>query len=679
MSDTIALPAAACPPRLLQRPAADPPRRPAEGHRRRDLRRRQPSRRACSMPSSRSAPSRAAASPRSTSRRPRRIPASSRSSRRPTARRWRSTRRQGRPVRLPLRRAAERPRALCQAADRAGRRRDAGGGHRRRAPAGPDLRGRAGAHRLRRRRALRSARRRHRRRRPTSTTATSPPALPPPRTASRRPTRRRPQYHNAMEPHAMVAEWDGDRLTLDTPNQAIVMSRAAVCRLFRHPARERAAAQPVPRRRLRLEGDPERAVDPGHPRRAHARAAGQAGAAARPDVRPGRPSRRDAAASAARHGCRGPADRAGAPCRRRRPAASTISSSRPPTPRTTSMPARRSRPGMQAVRARHRHARPDAGARRGLRLGGAGMRHRRGGGGLRPRPAGVPPAQLRRDRAGDRQAVLVQGAARMLRPGRRGASAGPAARWRRARCATRPAASSAGAWAPRCSRARCSRPTARATLRADGTALVETAGADMGQGAWTALAQIAADGLGLDIDRVEFRSGTSDLPDGGVAGGSGHTATAGIALHNAGTDAIAKLAELATADPASPLFGAGNAGVEARDGRLYRRDDESRSESYADILARAGMAELEGNGTGARDPAERRGTRDVLAWRGLRRGQGRSRSRPDAGHPPGRRLCRRPHHQPAAGAQPALWRHDLGHVLRAARGGDARPAHRPDR
>ena len=43
---------------------------------------------------------------------------------------------------------------------------------------------------------------------------------------------------------------------------------------------------------------------------------------------------------------------------------------------------------------------------------------------------------------------------------------------------------------------------------------------DMGQGAWTALAQIAADGLGLDIDEVEFRSGTSDLPDAGIAGGS---------------------------------------------------------------------------------------------------------------------------------------------------------------
>ena len=129
---------------------------------------------------------------------------------------------------------------------------------------------------------------------------------------------------------------------------------------------------------------------------------------------------------------------------------------------------------------------------------------------------------------------------------------------------------------------------ARAVLRADGTGVVETGAHDMGQGAWTALAQIAADALGLDLDQVEFRSGTSDLPDAGIAGGSAHTATAGMAIHSAGGDVIAKLADLATGDERSPLFGAGNAGVIARDGRLHRRDDESRSESYADILARAG-------------------------------------------------------------------------------------------
>jgi xanthine dehydrogenase YagR molybdenum-binding subunit len=143
---------------------------------------------------------------------------------------------------------------------------------------------------------------------------------------------------------------------------------------------------------------------------------------------------------------------------------------------------------------------------------------------------------------------------------------------------------------------------AKAALRQDGSGITEIGAHDMGQGAWTALAQIAADGLGLDIDQVEFRSGTSDLPDGGIAGGSAHTATAGMAIHNAGADVIARLADLATNDDRSPLFGAGNAGVIARGGRLFRRDDESRSESYADILSRAGLAKIEGQGTSAADP-----------------------------------------------------------------------------
>src|SRR5690606_27182464 len=77
----------------------------------------------------------------------------------------------------------------------------------------------------------------------------------------------------------------------------------------------------------------------------------------------------------------------------------------------------------------------------------------------------------------------------------------------------------------------------------------------------------------------------------------------GGALAAAGANVIARLAELATSDPSSPLFGAGNAGVVVHDGRLYHRDDETRSESYSDILVRAGLAEIEGRGRGARDPA----------------------------------------------------------------------------
>ena len=143
---------------------------------------------------------------------------------------------------------------------------------------------------------------------------------------------------------------------------------------------------------------------------------------------------------------------------------------------------------------------------------------------------------------------------------------------------------------------------ARAVLRSDGSGVMEIGAHDMGQGAGTALAQIAADGLGLDLDQLEFRSGSSDLPDAGIAGGSAHTATAGMAIHKAGAAVIAALADLATGDERSPLFGAGNAGLVARAGRLYRRDDETRSEGYGDVLRRAGLAEIEGRGNAAPDP-----------------------------------------------------------------------------
>ena len=143
---------------------------------------------------------------------------------------------------------------------------------------------------------------------------------------------------------------------------------------------------------------------------------------------------------------------------------------------------------------------------------------------------------------------------------------------------------------------------ASATLRSDGTAVFETSAADMGQGAWTSLAQIAADSLGLPLDKVEFRAGHSGLPDGGVAGGSGHTATAGNALHTAGGDVVRQLGEIAAADPDSPLHGAGNASFVARDGRLYIDGDDSRSDAFADILSRSGNAEIAGSGSASRDP-----------------------------------------------------------------------------
>src|SRR5258708_14528868 len=50
---------------------------------------------------------------------------------------------------------------------------------------------------------------------------------------------------------------------------------------------------------------------------------------------------------------------------------------------------------------------------------------------------------------------------------------------------------------------------ARAVVRSDGSSVMETGAHAMGQGAWTALAQIAADGLWLELEPVGVKAGTA--------------------------------------------------------------------------------------------------------------------------------------------------------------------------
>src|SRR5258705_278919 len=40
------------------------------------------------------------------------------------------------------------------------------------------------------------------------------------------------QYHNAMEPHAIVVAWDGDSLSIDTPSQGLAMAQGRIAGLF---------------------------------------------------------------------------------------------------------------------------------------------------------------------------------------------------------------------------------------------------------------------------------------------------------------------------------------------------------------------------------------------------------------------------------------------------------------
>ena len=126
---------------------------------------------------------------------------------------WRRPRSHDHPFNFQIRGAAERSRALRQPADRRRDRRDAGGGDgRARALLAPRYEAEARAHRPRRRGELHAARWSAPASRPRRKRATSRPASPTRRGRSTRPTRRPSQYHNAMEPHAIVAAFEGDRL-----------------------------------------------------------------------------------------------------------------------------------------------------------------------------------------------------------------------------------------------------------------------------------------------------------------------------------------------------------------------------------------------------------------------------------------------------------------------------------
>jgi xanthine dehydrogenase YagR molybdenum-binding subunit len=117
-------------------------------------------------------------------------------------------------------------------------------------------------------------------------------------------------------------------------------------------------------------------------------------------------------------------------------------------------------------------------------------------------PAGPAPEELRGGLAGRRQAVFEQGAARLLCAGRREIRLGAAAAG--AACAQGGPeyvgwGMATGAWDALQMFARAS-----AVMHADGSLVVSSAATDIGTGTYTVMATIAAEAMGLPLERVTF-------------------------------------------------------------------------------------------------------------------------------------------------------------------------------
>jgi xanthine dehydrogenase YagR molybdenum-binding subunit len=139
---------------------------------------------------------------------------------------------------------------------------------------------------------------------------------------------------------------------------------------------------------------------------------------------------------------------------------------------------------------------------------------------------------------------------------------------------------------------------------------------DLGTGMYTMIAQTAADTLGLDIATdptlVEVALGDSKLPKAPVSGGSQSTASVTPAVQAAAQQVILKLSVLAVNDTLSPLHGLQTMDLGAKDGKLFNKSKPSQSDTFAAIIERNGNQPVEAQGSA--EPGEDKSAYTSNSW-----------------------------------------------------------------
>ena len=135
---------------------------------------------------------------------------------------------------------------------------------------------------------------------------------------------------------------------------------------------------------------------------------------------------------------------------------------------------------------------------------------------------------------------------------------------------------------------------AHVRINPDGSVSAQSGGVDIGTGAYTVFTQVAAEFLGIPIDRVHLDLGDTLFPSAPNAGGSMLTASVASAIKVAALDARDKVIALAVADRRSPLHGASPTAISAANGRLFVTKDPTRGETYEAILGRNDDRTIEG-------------------------------------------------------------------------------------
>lgn len=127
---------------------------------------------------------------------------------------------------------------------------------------------------------------------------------------------------------------------------------------------------------------------------------------------------------------------------------------------------------------------------------------------------------------------------------------------------------------------------------------------DLGTGTYTIMAQTAAEELGLDPSQIDVKLGDSTLPKAPVSGGSQSAASVCPAVQDACKQAKLKAGTLAIADAQSPVHGGLAADLDVHAGRVFLKKDPSKGEDLTALITRNGSKPIEAEGSA--EPAEDR-------------------------------------------------------------------------
>lgn len=126
--------------------------------------------------------------------------------------------------------------------------------------------------------------------------------------------------------------------------------------------------------------------------------------------------------------------------------------------------------------------------------------------------------------------------------------------------------------------------SARITIKADGTAMIESSVTDIGPGTYTTLSIIASKNLGLPIEKIKAVLGDSTLPSAPIQGGSFTTASVGTAVQEGAQVVLKKLFEMAKWGDYK------FEDVKVEDGKFIAKD--GKSISFVEILQKNNLTQI---------------------------------------------------------------------------------------